>query len=319
MAFTGSGSGEARIAANKLIKGARTRGGSGASPSGIIFSLDELYRIYFTGGAAIFTFDYMGDTSLLSTSALIEYNGRYFWPDLNGYKTFGGVIEDMPNDMNLNYFYDNLNKAYRQKVWGIKNPRYNELWWFWPKGDATQCTDVLIYNIKENTWYDTPWPDGLSARSSGLYSSRFPYPLMFGLDANAANKYQLWQHEFGVDRQVNSTNFAIKSYFETANISYVDSIASEGFKGLDRWAECLKVEPDFVQAGDMTLTVRGKKYASDPDVTESEPFTFSPTTDKIDMKEQRRQMTLKFESNTVGGDYQLGQTMASMIVGDGHQ
>jgi hypothetical protein len=53
----------------------------------------------------------------------------------------------MLNDINLNYFYDNVNYTQRQKVWGTKVPRYNEIWWFWPKGDATECTDVLIYNV----------------------------------------------------------------------------------------------------------------------------------------------------------------------------
>jgi hypothetical protein len=81
----------------------------------------------------------------------------------------------------------------------------------------------------------------------------------------------------------------------------------------------MRIEPDFVQSGDMTVKVRGKKYAQDSEDQDSDPYTFSPTTGKIDMKEQRRQLTLKFESNTQGGDYQLGQTLLHMIVGDGRQ
>ena len=321
MSFAGAGSGNARIAPNKLIKGVRTRGGSGYSPSGLIWSLDELYRAYFSGGSTIFSFDYVGDTILLSTSAVIEYNGRQFWPDLNGFKTYNGAIEDLPNDINVNYFYDNLNKAQRQKVWGIKIPRYNELWWFWPKGSATECTDVLIFNIKEKTWYDTSWAVDQLARSCGIYSKAFDYPLMFGLDPNAGSKYKLWQHEFGVDRVEGGITAAIRSYFETSNISFCASPggANSGWVGEDRWVEIMRIEPDFVQAGDMAVTVRGKKYAQDAENLEAGPYTFSPTTGKIDVKEQRRQMTLLFESNTQGGDYQLGQTMMHLIVGDGRQ
>lgn len=319
MAFTGAGSGSARIAPNKLIKGVRTRGGSGASPSGLIFSLDELYRMYFIGGAPIFAFDYIGDTTLISTSAVVENNGRHYWPDISGFKTFAGVIEDLPNDMNVNYFYDNYNKAQRQKIWGLKVPRYNEIWWFWPKGNATECTDVLIYNIKENTWYDTAWSGGQSARSSGIYSKFFSYPYMFGLDANSSGKYSLWQHEFGVDRQEGSNYYAIRSYFETADMSYNQAIVGNDFTGLDRWVQCMRIEPDFVQAGQMSFVVRGKKYAASTNVTESTPFYFNPDTEKVDLKEQRRQMTIRFESNVAGGDYQLGETMGSFKVGDGRQ
>lgn len=319
MSFAGAGSGNARIAPNKLIKGVRTRGGSGYSPSGLIWSLDELYRAYFTGGSAIFAFDYIGDTALLSTSAVVEYNGRQFWPDLNGFKTFNGAIEDLPNDINVNYFYDNLNKLYRQKVWGIKIPRYNEIWWFWPKGNATECTDVLIFNIKEKTWYDTAWATDQLARSCGVYSKAFDYPLMFGLNPNAGSKYKLWQHEFGVDRVESGQTAAIRSYFETSNVSYCAAPSAGGWVGEDRWVELMRIEPDFVQVGNMSVTVRGKKYAQDTENIESGPYTFGPTTGKIDVKEQRRQMTLLFESNTQGGDYQLGQTMMHLILGDGRQ
>ncbi len=319
MSFSGAGSGGARIAPTKLIKGVKTRGGSGYSPSGLIFSLDELYRVYFVGGAPIFAFDYISDAALLSTSCLVEYNGRYFWPDFSGtFKVYNGAVEDLPNDMNLNYFYANLNYSQRQKVWGIKIPRFNEIWWFWPKGDATECTDVIIFNLKEKTWYDTAWAEDQLARSCGIYSKSFDYPLMFGLDANSSDKYSLWQHEFGVDRIQGGQSNAIRSYFETSNISFCAEISEGSWIGKDRWVQIMRVEPDFVQDGAMTMTVRGRKYAKN-DIYESETYEFSSDTGKIDLKEQRRQMTLKFESNVAGGDYQLGQTLMHIQMGDGRQ
>lgn len=319
--FTGAGSGNARICGAKLIKGMATRGGTGYSPSGLLWSIDELYRMSYVGGAPVFSFDYVGDTSLLSTSAVVEYNGRHFWPDLNGFKTYAGTMEDMHNDMNVNYFYDNYNKSARQKIWGLKIPRYHEIWWFWPKGTATECTDVLIYNIKENTWYDTSWQSGEGARSCGVYSNKFPYPMMFGLDTNSLGQTALWQHEFGVDKIIGSSSYAIRSYFETANLSYNDSIIGDGFSGIDKWIECLRIEPDFVQSGEMSVVVKGSNYAAtdSSDHIYSAPYTFTPSTEKIDMKEQRRQMTLIFESNVAGGDYQLGQTMGTFIMGDSRQ
>lgn len=320
MSFSGAGSGSARIAPNKLIKGVKTRGGSGFAPSGLIWSLDELYRVFFVGGAPVFEFDYIADTALMSTSAVVEYNGNYYWPDLNKFVMFNGATNDMVNDLNLNYFYDNYNKMQRQKIWGVKAPRFNEIWWFWPKGNATECTDVLIYNVKEDTWYDTAWATDQLARSAGIYSKSFPYPVMMGMDINSLGKYTLWQHEFGVDRFENGTSYAILSNFTTQNLSYCATLGSNNWIGIDRWIELMRVEPDFVQSGNMTLTVIGQPYAASSDQSlASVPYTFSPTTGKIDMKEQRRQMQLKFESNVVGGDYQLGLTLMNMMIGDGRQ
>ena len=43
---------------------------------------------------------------------------------------------------------------------------------------------------------------------------------------------------------------------------------------------------------------------------------FSPTTLKIDLREQRREMRLRFESNVVNGNYECGLNLLSADVGD---
>jgi hypothetical protein len=76
-----------------------------------------------------------------------------------------------------------------------------------------------------------------------------------------------------------------------------------------------RVEPDFVQSEDMNLYVTGKGYASDVDQV-SDAYVFSPTTLKIDLREQRREMRLRFESNVVNGNYECGLNLLSADVGD---
>ena len=60
----------------------------------------------------------------------------------------------------------------------------------------------------------------------------------------------------------------------------------------------------------------GKSYAQDATDTVSDPYVFTPTTPKIDMREQRREMRIKFESNTVRGNYEAGQILISADFGD---
>jgi len=61
--------------------------------------------------------------------------------------------------------------------------------------------------------------------------------------------------------------------------------------------------------------VTGKGYADDSDIT-SNPYNFDPTTLKVDMREQRREMRLRFTSNTTGGNYFMGKVLLSLDVGD---
>ena len=65
----------------------------------------------------------------------------------------------------------------------------------------------------------------------------------------------------------------------------------------------------------MYLVVTGKSYAEDVD-DPSDPYTFQPDTLKVDMKEQRREMRLRFGSNTQNGDYFMGRVLMSIETGD---
>ena len=65
----------------------------------------------------------------------------------------------------------------------------------------------------------------------------------------------------------------------------------------------------------MSLVVTGKSYADDVNEN-SDPYVFDPDTLKIDMREQRRELRLKFISNTVNGNYQLGNVLVSADIGD---
>ncbi len=59
----------------------------------------------------------------------------------------------------------------------------------------------------------------------------------------------------------------------------------------------------------------GRPYAQEDDQI-SPPYVFSPDTGKIDMREQRRELRLRFVSNTINGNYQLGRLLLSANVGD---
>jgi hypothetical protein len=89
---------------------------------------------------------------------------------------FNGVVREVPNQMNLNYFFDNVNPNHRAKVFAFKVPHFGEIWWCYPKGEATECTHAIIYNVRENSWYDTELP--ASGRASGGYNNGFAAPLL---------------------------------------------------------------------------------------------------------------------------------------------
>ena len=181
--WNGADSNETNASATKIVKGLPVRGGSN-SPSGLFWALDSLIRVSYaptqiTVGGTTSTIYWRYDiistqTSILSSQCVIEYDGIYYWIGVDRFLLYNGVVKEIPNNMNQNYFFDNLNYSQRQKVWVTKVPRYGEIWWFYPKGDSTECNDCIIYNVRENTWYDAGTAVG-ARRSAGYFSQVLAY------------------------------------------------------------------------------------------------------------------------------------------------
>jgi hypothetical protein len=390
---------EVNVATGKIVQGLPVRGGSNA-PSGLFWSLDSLIRVSYIGGTGTppqyWRYDIISSqSSILSSQSAIEYDGVYYWCGVDRFLLYNGVVKEIPNTFNQNYFFDNLNYDQRQKVWVSKVPRYGEIWWFYPRGDATECTDAIIYNVRENVWYDAGEALG-ARRSAGYFSQVFAHPIWAGWDpyatgvisttsiTNAGSAYtngtylnkaltggtgsgatanitvaggivtactiavtgvgytsgdtlsasipggagfvltvntvgesvRIWQHEIGTDAVDGRNALAVESYFETNDLGWVSGGPSQPAPtGENRWIRLERVEPDFLQSGEMTLVVTGRPFAQGGD-SESAEYVFGPDTGKVDMREQRRELRLIFRSNVSGGNYQLGKILLNATIGD---
>lgn len=473
---------ETNVASTKIVKGLPLRGGSNA-PSGLFWALDSLIRVSYNptnigipnsgdfGATLFWRYDIISSqTSILSSQSVIEYDGIYYWCGVDRFLLYNGVVKEIPNTMNQNYFFDNLNYAQRQKVYATKVSRFGEVWWFYPRGDSEECNDAIIYNIRENCWYDAGEAIG-TRRSAGFFSQVFHYPINMDWDINTTgaiasnptisnagsgytngtysnvalvgsatgtgasadivvaggvvttvtmfnkglgylandiltqsiavvtgsvsgtvmtvtavtsgvlyvgqyvtgtgitastrisafssgnggigtyildlssaptgsititsqfipagvnfaitlaaddlqNLVSLYQNEIGTDSIVGNVPIALQSNFETNNLGWVSGgPAQASAEGANYWLRLERVEPDFIQSGEMNLYVTGRPFAQSQDVTTG-PYVFDQDTGKIDMREQRRELRLKFESNVVGGDYQLGYLLLSADIGD---
>ena len=390
---------EVSVATGKIVQGLPVRGGSNA-PSGLFWSLDSLIRVSFIGGSGTppqyWRYDLISSqSSILSSQSVIEYDGIYYWCGVDRFLLYNGVVKEIPNSMNQNYFFDNLNYTQREKVWVSKVPRFGEIWWFYPRGNATECTDAIIYNVRENTWYDAGQALG-ARRSAGYFSQVFHYPIAASWETNevggvnqvtltnAGTSYtngtytnqaltggsgsgatativvaggvvttvtiynkgtdyvvgdtlsasipagsgliitvtevvdfvSLWQHEIGTDAVQNTDVLAIESFFETNDLGWVSGGPSQPAPiGDNKWIHVERLEPDFLQEGEMELFVTGRPFAQSEDKTTG-PYVFDPDTNKIDLREQRRELRLKFVSNVAGGNYQLGKILIDADTGD---
>ena len=343
----------------------------------------------------------------MSSNCVVEYDGLYYWIGIDRFFVYNGVVQEIINNTNLNYFFDNINFSQRQKVWGTKVTRWGEVWWFYPKGNATECTDAIIYNVKDKLWYDAGQAVG-AQRSCGYTTEVFPTPLWADWNYNvtfsqdyvtinhpaslpAANSsqlyfagdltptfypgsyltfsqapgnavfqianakfysnaaigangvtlvtsatsfgvaplantlayqiqggYPIWQHETGLDQVSFKEQTAIYSSYTTGDISWVGGTttpANTQAIGNNRRMHIRRIEPDFVQAGNLSLTIIGRKFAASQ-VEDSGPYVFSPSTEKIDLRVEHREVQFQVVSNEIGGNYEQGRLLITQELGD---
>ena len=318
--WTSADSNRNNISSTKVVKGLPVRGGT-TSPAGLFWTLDSVVRVTYSptqvGNQTLYwRYDLITQqSSILSSQCVIEYDGIFYWIGSDRFLMYNGVVQEVDNKQNANYFFDNLNYRQRQKVWVSKVPRWGEIWWFFPSGDSEECNDAIIYNVREKCWYDAGQALG-ARRSAGVFTEVFRRPIWAGNVENTAGEYTLWQHETGTNEVYTNQVNAIDSFFETNIIgTRAGLVGTVEQPGDNVWTRCERVEPDFVQTGEMTLVVTGKSYAEDVD-DPSEPYTYEPTTLKVDMKEQRREMRMRFRSNTQNGNYFMGRVLLSIDTGD---
>jgi len=405
---------QTNVASSKIVKGIPMRGGTN-SPAGLFWATDSLIRVSFNSSASstvtvnqFWNYDIISSQiSIMSSNAIVEMDGVYWWMGVDRFYAYNGSVQVVPNDKNVNWLFDNINYTQRQKVWATKIPRYNEIWFFYPRGTATECTDAIIYNTKDKLWYDAGSAEG-AQRSCGWTTEIFPTPIWADWNYNpsfsaplyvinhpaslpAPTVYQMyiagdvtpqlppgsifafsqtqdfnqtylvtastniynttigtpgvtlvtfseenpitpvagtpvyvqtggftiWQHEFGQNKVGLNTEQAVYSSITTSDVGWLTGNPSQdGLVGVNRRMHLRRVEPNFLQTGTMSMTILGRKFASSPMEEDSGPYYFTQDTGKIDLRVEHRLIRLKFESNEIDGNYEMGRNLVTCEFGD---
>lgn len=329
-----------RISNDKVIEAKAIRGGIN-TPTILFWTLSSVVRAINVNDplkpdTLNFQLDVLSKTSsILSSRSIVEYDGLFFWPGTNRFFQYNGIVSELSNTMSLSYFFNNLDMTRRQQVFGVKNTQYGEIWWFYPeKAGAPSRTSAapvgensraLIYNIRENAWYDTS-----ISRSCGVYSEEFGFMSTYGrtLTNSGMGLTSIWRHEYetfstavNAIQEIKPQNAAapIFSSFTTPTISWAAFNPMRQLTGVNKWMYVVTLEPDFTLlpiVNDLTLTIISRWYAQSEEI-ESAPFLFTDGQalfEKVDTAFQGRHLTFRFD---VSSNFEMGHVMVLLGLGDG--
>lgn len=298
------------VGSTKVVASTPIKGG------GLFWTLRELVRATQDGGDK-YTFDVVEtDISIMSQKCVVKFDQMYYWIGLDQFFYYNGVVNRIYNTYNGNYFFDGLNYNAREKVFGMAIPRYQEIWWFYPRGSATECTHVIAYNIKGDFWYDLELP-----RAAGVEPSYFQYPIMTDSQSSVVTSpitdvpvgFPIWIHEYGTDREIGGNKYAIPAYITTPYMSLFEQDYQTDLQMRSR-----RFEPDFELQGNLDITVSSYSYPlSDPQNVIT--YNYREGQGRVDMHSMGRLVTFTFTSNQAGGFFQMGKPLIDITTGDVRQ
>ena len=297
---------------SKIITGANVR------QETLIWTDTSLSTLQFLGTAEVFGLQLLSsDTNIMGANAYANVNNNMYWMGTDSFFVYDGRVNVLKCPL-LRYVFEDINREQSQLVYGGTNKEFNEVIWFYCSGGATPSTSIdryVVYNYRDKIWYygqlnRTTWID------AGI--SRFPLATSGGY---------IYSHENGPNngQPLGAAPLAISSYIESA---FMDIDEGEQFMLTKRvipdvdFTASQTVNPvtgvTLTPAVDMAIAVT-KFPGAATSTTDAAGATLTrgvttatgtidQYTDQVFIRARGRQMNFKISSNTVGTQWQLGDS-----------
>jgi hypothetical protein len=253
-----------------ILAGLRTRGQS------LILTSEDAHTLTYAGPPFVYGTARVGNScGLIAARAAASVDNGVIWMGLRGFFVYsGGRVQSIPCDV-ADYVFSDINSDQRSKVSCVVNSAWNEIWWFYPSSDSTECDRYVAYDFVESIWIT-----GEMDRTAGVDRGVFRYPMF--IDSSG----ELYEHEIGYSYG-SSTPYA-----ETGPISIGAG---------DNLMSVVELIPDEKTQGDVSATFKTRFY---PNGAESQygPFSMSNPTS---VRFQGRQVRMRVEGS-VATDWRVG-------------
>jgi len=260
----------------------------------MIWTDTAAYSMRYTGSAFVFETRLAGtNAGCVGPFAWTEASGRAFWYGNGRFHMYGAGIDVMPNqDDILEWLHAEIRDDYLTKTICFYNAEFHEVWWLFVTGDiATEPNAYVAFNLDDGCWTVGTLEERTAAFTLDLAGDTKPY--MIGADG------YIYVHETGVDAN------------GTAMAAFIESGPFQLDNG-DKLVNVVGYIPDFrVQAGDVTLTLKGRDRAATA-VFDTDTLTLSEGDGLVDVRLRARVVSVRLEQEVASGTFGLGQ--ASMEI-----
>ena len=257
-----------------------------------------LYSMQFIGPPYTFGITMVANSiTAMGFNCFAAVDDIVMWMGIGKFYIFSGSTQELQCPLK-NYIFTDLNIGESDKVNAAVNSEFNEVTWFYPTADSSECNAYVTFNYVERAW-----TYGSMARTAWIDRGTSTYPIAASPDG------YLYNHEYGMDDGSTSPATPLNAYIESSPFDI-----GEG----DNFVFVRRIIPDvtFVNSTntptvDMTLKMQnfpGSNYnkTTDAPVTRSATVPVEQFTTQAYVRLRGRQATFKIESNTLGTRWSLG-------------
>jgi hypothetical protein len=303
---TNTAGGQRLTDGSRIITAVRSRGQI------LIWTDTSLHGQQYVGPPYTFGFQQLGaNCGCIGAHAAVDVNGVAYWMSLDAFYVFDGTVKKLPCTVQ-DFVFKDLNFTQGFSINAGVNTQFNEVTWWYASADSTYIDRFVTYNYLENVW-----SVGSMARTSWVDLGTFSKPIAADYDPDStaatlttiygltAGRSQVYNQEVGY----NANGSPIESYITSG---YFDLGDGDNMMLMSRFI------PDFKnQLGNLTVRLRLRAYPQASVVPSSlDPYTVTPTTQKIDTRARGRQISLTIESTAADTNWRYG-TMRVDIQPDG--
>jgi len=269
----------------------------------LILTDTSLHGMQYIGPPYTFGFQQLAaNCGCQGPHAAVDVNGLAFWMGKEAFYVFDGTVKKLPSTVQ-DYVFSDINLVQKTKVFAALNTDFNEITWFYCSLTSDYIDRCVTFNYLENVWSigtlaRTTWQD-VGVFEKPIAAEYFPtstastISTIYGL---TAGRTLVYNQEDGYN-QADGT--AISAFIESG---YFD--IGEG----DNMVLMRRFIPDFKdQQGDVTVNLFLRPYPqADATPSSLDPYTVSPTTQKVDTRARGRQISLKMTSSDINSWWRYG-------------
>lgn len=281
-------------AGSKLLdRGSEILSAVATSQEILIFTDESVHIQRWIGGNAVFSFSHLGDNiGIIGPHAYARRGDIVFWMSADDFYVYDGQVRILDCDVK-SYVFNNITTQQREKCHAGVNTLFDEVWWFYPRTSATEISNYVIYNYKNNSW-----SIGTLDRTSWLDRNETST-----LPRATSSGGLLYNHESGTDDDTS----AMSCYVESGDFDIGDG---------HTFMEIGPFYPDFKnQVGNVQLTVKAR---NSPNATEKSvgPINVTTSSKEVGVGIRGRQAAFRLTQGSLSDHFRAG-TLRFLIRPDG--